>query len=360
MTVSILGIGTALPARSIAQRDAESLARSISGTNGEHRRLFEALYRRSAVRRRASVLLEGDVEPRQRFFPPAADPDDRGPGTGDRQHEYELHAGPLALRAAAGALVDAAIDGKSITHLVTASCTGFHAPGVDVHLIGALGLRPDVVRTHVGFMGCHGAINALRVARAFSVADPDARVLVCAVELCSLHFHYGAQADQIVANALFADGAAAVVVARSPRNVHTWSLEATASFLIPDSLDAMTWRIGNSGFEMTLSPRVPGLIESHLAGWLDSWLHSQGLARTDVASWAIHPGGPRIIDAVTASLDLDATAVAASREVLADHGNMSSPTVLFILARLRAQGRTPPCAALAFGPGLVVEAALLR
>ncbi len=276
------------------------------------------------------------------------------------RHYAEL-APPLAVQAAAAALGPSGVRAGDLTHLVTVSCTGFVAPGVDVALIRSLGLPPTVQRTHIGFMGCHGALNGLRVARAFAAAEPDARVLLCAVELCTLHYHYGWDAQKVIANALFADGAAAVVgVPAGAAPPGAWRVEATGSCLVPDSADAMSWTVGDHGFEMTLARQVPRLIAVHLRPWLEAWLARHGAALDAVGSWAVHPGGPRILDAVEEGLGLPRAALEPSRAVLRDHGNMSSPTVLFILDRLRAARAPRPCVALGFGPGLVAEAALLR
>ena len=163
----------------------------------------------------------------------------------------------------------------AITHLVTVSCTGFVAPGVDVALITRLGL-PQIERVHVGFMGCQGALNALRVARSLVRSTPSARVLVCAVELCALHFKYSAEPEAIVANSLFSDGAAAAVVGAAS-DAAAWRLTSNGAGLVPDSLDAMTWTVGNNGFTMTLSPRVPTLIEEQLRPWMEPWLAEHGL-----------------------------------------------------------------------------------
>ncbi len=266
---------------------------------------------------------------------------------------------PLALEAARRSIEASGVATEDFTHLVTVSCTGFSAPGFDVALIEGLGLPARVERTHIGFMGCHGALNGLRVARAFAESDPEARVLVCAAELCSLHFRQGAESERFVANALFADGAAAVVgAAEWPDRPAAWRLAASGSYLAPDSAEAIGWRIGDHGFDMELSPRVAGMIAEHLGPWLESWLARQGLGLEDVASWAVHPGGPRILESVRETLDLEESATSVSREVLAECGNMSSPTVLFILDRLRQRRAALPCVALAFGPGLVIEAAL--
>ena len=164
----------------------------------------------------------------------------------------------------------------------------------------------------------------------------------------------------MVANTLFADGAAAVVGTPAPNGATAeWSVQAQGAFLMPDSGDAMSWRIGDHGFRMTLSAEVPELIRTNLGGWLEGWLKSQGLAVDDVESWAVHPGGPRILEAVEDALALENGSLDVSRDVLRGHGNMSSPTVLFVLERLRRRGAGLPCVALAFGPGLVVEAMLV-
>ncbi|HET7370960.1 MAG TPA: type III polyketide synthase, partial [Gammaproteobacteria bacterium] len=246
----------------------------------------------------------------------------------------------------------------TITHLVTVSCTGLMSPGLDAELIERLSLSPDIGRLNLGFMGCHGALNGLRAAQALAASQPDARVLVCCVELCSLHFQYGWDTQKIVSNALFADGAGAVIIGGQAGGHGGWRLAGTASRIAPHSTDAMSWRIGDHGFEMTLSRDVPALIRAGVHDWLSGWLSNHQLTIEDIAHWAIHPGGPKIIETVLESLSLPESAGAASRAVLADHGNMSSPTVLFIIERLRAQRAAGPCVTLGFGPGLALEAAL--
>ncbi|MHB8901328.1 MAG: type III polyketide synthase, partial [Thermoguttaceae bacterium] len=265
-----------------------------------------------------------------------------------------------ALEACEAALADSRVGADAITHLVTVSCTGFQAPGVDVHLVGRLGLPPTVQRVHVGFMGCHGALNGLRVCRGMAAADAGARVLLCSVELCSLHYCYQWDEQRFLGNAFFADGAAAAVVGRPSHDLPgLWRLTGTGSCLIPDSLDAIGWEIGDHGFEMSLSSEVPGLIEQHLPAWLPGWLETCGTSIGGVESWAVHPGGPRILTAVQRSLGLSETALSVSREVLAELGNMSSPTVLFILQRLRELRGRETCLMLGFGPGLAAEGVLL-
>jgi predicted naringenin-chalcone synthase len=273
---------------------------------------------------------------------------------------FEEHAPPLALRASSAALEESAVRASEVTHLVTISCTGFSSPGIDYYLMRDLNLRGTVSRVQVGFMGCHGAINGFRVAAALAAAEPQAIVLMCAVELCGLHYCFEWDPERIVGNALFGDGAAAVVLSgNSESKRRGLRLAATGSCLIPDSSEDMGWRIGDHGFEMKLSARVPDLIKGHLHSWLSGWLAKHGLNIAAIAGWAIHPGGPRVIGAVEEALGLSRTKTWASREVLAACGNMSSPTILFILDRLRRSGVTGSCLALGFGPGLVAEVALL-
>lgn len=367
-TVRLLGLGTASPEHSIQQDDLAAHVNRISFERTDsQKRLLKTLFRSTEISTRGCVLLEpkSATSPNEsplKFYGDATQKSDGGPSTRERMNRYASEAGKLATEAARKACVDAGIPHDKITHLVTVSCTGFYAPGVDIGLIKSLGLSPDVGRLHIGFMGCHGALNGLRAAHALAASDPKATVLLCAVELCTLHFQYGWNRDLMVANSLFADGAAAMLVASGVNEndaACSWRVQASGSHLFTDSEDAMSWNIGDHGFEMTLSARVPDLIGEHLAPWISKWLAEQNLDLKAVASWAIHPGGPRILTAVAEALNLSEAALAPSRQILAQHGNMSSPTVVFILERLRELSAPKPCVMLGFGPGLVAEIALL-
>ena len=365
MALRIAGLGTAVPEHSITQTDAAEASKFFCRASDKKLRLIPALYRRSGVSKRHSVLLEapeGDPFDRQSFYSKASNEEDRGPTTLERMRVYEREAPRLAVQAAERALVDSGIDAASITHTITVSCTGFHAPGVDAAMIEELGLQRTVQRTHVGFMGCHGALNGMRVASSFLRSQPEARVLLCAVELCTLHFFYGWDAEKIVANSLFADGAAAVVgIGESSTEAPAgWTAHGNGTLLMPDSGDAMTWKIGDHGFHMTLSARVPELIRQNVRDWLEQWLAGHELSIDDIGTWAVHPGGPRILTAFGDAVGLQNGSMDVSRQVLADYGNMSSPTLLFIVDRLRRNGAELPCVAVGFGPGMVIETALIR
>jgi predicted naringenin-chalcone synthase len=366
MQVVISGIGTSIPAHHFEQTESGIAAAQLSGADAEQAHILTALYRLSGVESRGSVVLdraEGPLTERQEFFPPRSPECLYGPTTADRMRCFEDAATPLAMSATSQALQKSEVDPSRITHLVTVSCSGFSAPGFDFDLIRELPLRSDIARTHVGFMGCHAALNALRVARAFVLADPDAIVLICCVELCSLHYQYGWDPEQIVANALFADGAAACVVQAEagealPR-ISPARILASGSIIMPDSADAMSWKIGDHGFRMTLSSRVPSLLTQYVRPWLTEWLATHGLTPAEVVQWAVHPGGPQILNSFAKAMGLARNDMRVSHEVLRQYGNMSSCTVLFVLDRLREQAEQGPCVAIGFGPGLTAEATLL-
>ncbi|HEV3116511.1 MAG TPA: type III polyketide synthase [Gemmataceae bacterium] len=365
MALSILSVATALPHTRVTQKESVQIAQNLART--DEAEVLASLYEGTTIATR-HFALERDVvqdmlqgtRHSESVFLPSGEDNDPGPTTAQRMQHYVDHAGPLAVRAARQALVKSKLHPSAITHLVTVSCTGFSAPGVDVELIKHLELPATVERTHVGFMGCHGALNGLRVARAFADADPGACILVCAVELCGSHYHYPWDPKKMVANALFADGAAALVGVAVHAGPGSWQVTASGSCIFANSENAMTWNIGDHGFEMTLATKVPELIARNLRPWFDRWLARNGLSVADVASWAVHPGGPRILTAVEQALGLDAQATAVSREVLAECGNMSSATILFLIDGLRKRSAPLPCVALGFGPGLTAEAALFQ
>ena len=363
--VRLLGIGRATPP-SVSQTLAAEIAADFSCETPAQRAWLTRVFLRCGIDARGSVLASHDnpsPEIIRAFYPPRSSVTDRGPTTAVRMARYAAEAPPLAHRAAAAALADADTDAATITHLITVSCTGFFAPGLDAALINSLSLPPTVQRTHIGFMGCHAAFNALAAARSIVLADPRARVLICCVELCTLHFAYGWDPGKLVANALFADGAAAAVLGHSAGPAAedaSLTLIDCASCLLPDSAAAMTWNIGNHGFEMTLSPDIPALVARHLPAFIEAFLATHRLACGDIVRWAIHPGGPKVLTAIADALALPPAALTASRHILAQHGNMSSATILFILDHLAATTQSGPTVAIGLGPGLMAEAMLLE
>ncbi|TWU47169.1 Alpha-pyrone synthesis polyketide synthase-like Pks18 [Rubripirellula tenax] len=377
LEIVIRGMGTSIPKFRADNTASARFADQMSCTTSSQSRKVAALYRRTGIEHRGSVLLDRNAESEiiNDFYPPLLSPEDRGPTTQHRSDRYAVEAPQLATEASREALTNSGVSADAITHLVTVSCTGFSAPGVDIELIDRLGLPATTQRVQVGFMGCHGAINGLRTAAGLVAASPNANVLMCCVELCSLHYQYGYDPDRIVSGALFADGSAAAVLGRGSlkdsdlidaldqcddSETSIGIVAATGSCLVPASREAMTWRIGDFGYEMTLSAKVPGLIEKHLSSFLEPWLAAQGETIESVQGWAVHPGGSRILSASESCLKLDTDALDVSRGVLSDHGNMSSATMMFILRRFAEQGRPKPWVMLGFGPGLEIEVALIR
>lgn len=357
MTARILSIGTALPETRVEQLALRDLFAAQPGFDRKGQRLVGAAFDAAAIDTRHVVL------------PQLAGGTGGGlgvrdgdtllmPSTGARNAEYRRTAPALFAEASRAAIEGSGRTPDAITHVVTVSCTGMFAPGPDYHLVRDLGLPTSAERYHLGFIGCAAAIPALRLAARIVTADPDAVVLVACAELCSLHWQTSSHPDQIVAASVFADGAAAAIVASGDSSHPGLDLDDFATHVTDEGEKDMAWTVGDSGFEMTLTPEVPRIIGREIAGIAADVLGDL----SDVDAWAVHPGGRSILDRVESALALDAAALAPSREVLRAHGNMSSATLLFILRDLLADVAHPDgerIAALAFGPGLTVEAARL-
>ncbi|WP_091234688.1 type III polyketide synthase [Microbacterium sp. 3J1] len=295
------------------------------------------------------------------------------PGTKQRNEIYVREASRLFVEVARRALeADPDVVASDVTHVITVSCTGFHAPGPEYEIVRSLGLSDSVERYHLGFMGCYASMPALRAARQFCMADPDAVVLVVSVELCTVHLRSSEDPDLIVANSLFADGAAAgIVTARElPTPVPAVRLDGFHTAIAREGEKDMAWTIGDHGFEMILSTKVPQIIGETIIGAIRPLYAREGelgAAFDDgrvgerVQHWAIHPGGRSILDRVQERLHLSDAQLAPARETLRENGNMSSATILFVIKRILDEGALPGerMAAMAFGPGLTAESALM-
>jgi predicted naringenin-chalcone synthase len=379
MGIHMTAIGTATPSNHVTQKDAYENAKAYLHSD-KRERYLKVLYSRSAIDSRATILRTPSQIAQNAssvlsaskgrnsalelaYLPLPHSSDDCGPSTAKRMQLYEREISKLATAACSDLLSKFSVHTQqlkeSIESIVTVSCTGFSAPGFDIGLIKELALSQSVQRHHIGFMGCHGAINGLRVASALASTRPDRRVLLCAAEICSIHFQYGDNTDDFLANCLFADGAAAALISGHEDSQTSWTVRSFGSYLIPETEELMSWKIRDNGFVMTISPHVAEVIREQLYDWLTLWLSQQNLSISSIQGWAVHPGGPRIVSSVEQALDLDKGKLEASRKILRLHGNMSSPTVLFILEQImRTQGRVPTVV-LSFGPGLTIEAMLL-
>ena len=310
-------------------------------------RLFGRMAGRSGIEHRWSVLPPAQGGTTQ--YEPGGFYHGPPPTTSARMRAYADEAPGLALSAIASLAQQVPLDG--ITHLVVASCTGFVAPGIDQIIARALGLE-RVERTLVGFMGCYAAVAALRTAHHIVRSEPEARVLVVTVELCSLHLQDTEDLEALLAMLQFSDGAAAALVTARPAGLemsHLFSLQ------LAESAELIQWKIGDTGFEMTLSGEVPGRIQHALADENVRATLYNGWGPEEISSWAIHAGGRSILDAAEKGLALPQGSLWASRDILARYGNMSSSTLMFVLAELIGRPDTGKGVAIAFGPGLAAE-----
>ncbi|MDO8383511.1 type III polyketide synthase [Microbacterium sp.] len=360
MPAHILGIGTAVPTTVLTQSAVRDLFLAQPQVDRLTARLIGAAFDQSAIDTRHTVLDElGEGSADASSFIVAESKEVLSPATGLRNDVYRREAPPLFAEAARDALARAGVEASAVTHVVTASCTGFYAPGPDYRLVRDLGLPTTVERDHLGFVGCAAAFPALRQAARICAGEPTAVVLVVCGEICSIHLRASSDPEQIVASAVFADGAAAAVVTGQARtDAPSLELGGFATALTEDGEDDMRWIIGDHGFEMTLTAEVPRIVGREVREALAPVLARAG----HIDRWLVHPGGRSILDRFEAALELPGDALDSSRDVLRRYGNMSSATVLFILARMLEDPTLNDGAravGVAFGPGLTVESALI-
>jgi predicted naringenin-chalcone synthase len=330
------------------------------GKSRKAEKVIARAYAQSGIEKRHSVI--ANLTSHDSFF--FEDNAFTNPSTKARNDLYTQAAKELFVCAAHRAIAHTPhITEFDITHVITVSCTGFFAPGPDIYVVKELGLNAGVQRFHLGFMGCYAAFPALKMARAFCEADPNAVVLVICLELCSLHLQVKEDVDSLISASVFADGAAAVIVSAQPPEpgAHVLELGQFASALVSEGEKDMAWMIGDHGFDMVLSTYVPQILEANVGAEVETLLAELGLNKTAITHWAIHPGGRAILDKVAFALELDEAALTASRKVLQNYGNMSSPSILFVLKELLDDAKTDESIyAMAFGPGLTVESGLFR
>ena len=349
-TAYINRIGTAVPEFDVHETFLGAVDRLLPGRRAKL--LFQRMAQRAGIEHRYSTLQPGetleiavDSEGLYRFG--------RFAGTAARMSKFEASAVDLAEKSVMA--LDLNGEPSLITHLVVASCTGFTAPGLDQNLMERLGLKPSVERTVVGFMGCAAGVKSLKLAHHIVRSEPAARVLVVNIELCTLHLQETPDLDVLLSALLFGDGCSACLVSAEPVGV---ALKDFRVATVPDSHDLITWRIGDSGFEMGLSGEVPARIAGALrqeATRNDNQGILRGQRPEDFDLWAVHAGGRTILDAVEHGLDLKPDALRWSRGVLRDFGNMSSATLMFVLERMMGAASPAEGYGMAFGPGLIVE-----
>ncbi|MEC0201257.1 type III polyketide synthase [Paenibacillus lautus] len=353
---AILGMGTALPAHSVAQSDIADLIASTLQDQPDLARFARRVFRSCGVETRYTCESNylGPLE--ECRYLPSHDESDI-PTTEERMDTYKREALPLGVAAAEKALKDAGMSPERITHLITVSCTGQYQPGMDVLLVRQLGLSPRVNRLPLIFQGCAAGLKAIQMARDVVRGAPASQVLIVCVELCTLHFQPVKEREALFAASFFGDGASSCVIGLPETNHrHYLELGPGYSVLLPDSTEDMTWEVGNTGFDLFLSPRIPKLLGIHLEEELRILLKDDKLPEL----WAIHPGGRGIVDSVQEVMRLTDEQTKYSRDILRTAGNLSSVTIMFVLSAMRKEMQELDKAstegvAMAFGPGLTAE-----
>jgi len=352
----ITSIGTSNPEFEYNQDQIFRFMADALGLSGKEETRLKALYKATGIKKRYSVLEDYKLAQNAFRFYPQDRELEPFPGTKQRMELYKKEAIKLALKSSHDCLGKKQVGPESITHLITVSCTGMYAPGLDIDLVNQLGLNSSIDRTAINFMGCYAAITGLKQANSICLSNPKAKVLLVCVELCSLHFQKGTEPDTLLANALFSDGAASVLI-ESGDQYTGLALEAFHCDIMPDGSKDMAWELGDFGFEMKLSAYVPALIEKGIVDLTNKL--KQKLHYKNELLYAIHPGGKKILEVIENALGINKKENHLAYEVLKSYGNMSSPTILFVLNQILEdlpKYKNKKVLSFAFGPGLTLEA----
>lgn len=355
----IIAIGTAVPGHRYEQEKIFEFMGRVYAINEQEKRKLRFLYKYSGIKTRYSVIADYSLPADQwKFFVPTENLEPF-PSIEKRMRFFREHAAPLSLHAITDCLEN--FKEQRITHLITVSCTGMTAPGLDLELIELLNLPATTWRTSINFMGCYAAIHALKLADAICKADANANVLIVCVELCTLHFQKKYTPDNISSAILFSDGAAAVLVSGNP-GTEGLNIDHFYSSVSFKSKQEMVWELSSSGFLLKLSGYIPQLIGEDFNGIVNECLAETNLAKEDITHWCVHPGGKKILEAVHNSLQFTNGQLQNCYDVLGEYGNMSSPTILFILKRIKDslnKDERNNIFGAAFGPGLTIETFVL-
>jgi len=360
----ITAIGIANPPNKFSQaKIADFMVKAMQLTQNESR-LLRTIFKASGIDYRHSVLKDYGQEKDFTFY--SNSPDfEPFPSTEKRLFTFRENVVSLSSAAIDNMLQSIPVfDIKEVTHLIVVCCTGMYAPGLDIDILKKYNLSNSVQRIGINFMGCYAAFNALKVANAFCHQDENAKVLIVCTELCSLHFQKNPTEDNLLANALFADGSAAVLVESKTNRQIKLKPESFLSAIVSESSQDMAWTIGNAGFEMKLSTYVPSIIKSGISKLTDNLLSQISKKPSDIRFFAIHPGGKKILENIEQELCISKEQNHAAYCVLKNYGNMSSPTILFVLhnimKKLCSDDSGEYILSFAFGPGLTLESVVLK
>ena len=355
----ILSIGTAVPAHKHKQEDILDFMQRVYALNETDRRKLKFLYRQGGIDTRYSVIPDYSLPATAWQFYPPSENLEPFPNLEQRMQWYQRYAAQLSLEAIHKCVEN--FSGNEITHLITVSCTGMSAPGLDLEILELLQLPATTFRTSINFMGCYAAIHALKIADAFCKADKKANVLIVCTELCTLHFQNEHTVDNITSSMLFSDGSAAVLVTGN-ENQQGLTIDHFYSTVALKGKKDMAWELSSKGFLMTLSGYIADLIEEDFNGLVTNAVAAAGLHKEDITQWCIHPGGKKILEAVHKSLGFTNGQLQSCYTILKEYGNMSSPTVLFVLEKIMNEWKAKSADKIfgaAFGPGLSMETFIL-
>lgn len=355
----IIAIGTAVPAFRHKQEDILQFMQLIYSFSEADKRRLRFLYHQSHIDTRYSVVPDYSRPcPEWKFYPHTENLEPF-PSLELRMTWYHKYAPQLSVNAIRDC-IDGKLSESEITHLITVSCTGLSAPGLDLQVMELLDLPRNTSRSSINFMGCYAGVHALKTADAICQADKQAKVLIVCTELCTLHFQREPTMDNIASSLLFADGSAAAVVTADEHPMKGLHLDGFYSEVIPKGKKDMAWEVSSTGFLMTLSNYIPDLLEEDFAQLTSRALARNGLSREDISHWVIHPGGKKILETVHKTLSFQTNELQASYDVMQQYGNMSSSTIFFVLkkmapALLRNHHGKEHIFGAAFGPGLTME-----
>ena len=356
----IISIGTALPAYRHRQMDILQFMLQAYQPEAGDRRKISLLYERSGIEARYSVVpdFSGRLEDRS-FFAKTTDMEPF-PRLEQRLEMYNNNAVNLSRNAIMDCIEDK-IKTDEITSLITVSCTGMSAPGLDISLMQQMNLSSSIQRSSVNFMGCYAAIHALKMADNICRADKKAKVVIVCTELCTLHFQKDCEMDSIASGLLFGDGSAAVLVTGEDFEGEGINISSFYSEVALKGQKDMAWDISGKGFLMRLSAYIPELLQAGITPLLVNALNAGGHHRESITRWAIHPGGKKILETIQNELGLNKTEIQSSYDVLREYGNMSSPTILFVLKNIfrELEHKDEKIFVAAFGPGLTMETMIL-
>jgi predicted naringenin-chalcone synthase len=359
----LLDITVSLPPYKVEQYKAAEGLKKRMGSKPSVSRLIEAASFYSGIENRYVVIPDAEAGSLKKFY--SINGTFVSPGTAVRMKEYEKWSAVLAKEAVSEILINNNLDAEKINRLITISCTGFSAPGLDYEIIREFNIPLSVKRTNIGFMGCAASLIGLNsVYEAENVpGEAEVNTLLISLELCSVHLQSEPSRDNIMANMIFADGCAAALFSNSNKYKGKLKISSTHSLLFEDSSKYMGWKIGDYGFEMILSPDLPKIIMNKAIPKLKEIICSIGLESAEINHWALHPGGRAILDAFQNCLGLPDEKMIHSRNVLKNFGNMSSASILFVLKEIMDQAdivKDDIICAVAFGPGLTMEVVFLK